>query len=204
MPDVDRIARIRIELDGIDPAVWRTVEVPLTTRLSGLHEVIQAAMLFDNAHLFQFDVGTKRYAIPDPEWEDVRKTVDARTTHLTTLIGRGVASFLYTYDFGDNWQHTITVETITAADLSLDYPRFIDGARRAPPEDVGGIPGFQEFLEAMAKPRHPERKRLVTWYGPPFDPNDIDPTIITARIGKLARRRALGKTAYAKSQPSTH
>jgi len=204
MPDVDRIARIRIELDGIDPAVWRTVEVPLTTRLSGLHEVIQAAMLFDNAHLFQFDVGTKRYAIPDPEWEDVRKTVDARTTHLTTLIGRGVASFLYTYDFGDNWQHTVTIESVTDADPALDYPRFIDGSRRAPPEDVGGIPGFEQFLDALTKPHHPERENLLRWYGRPFDPDDIDAAEITARVSKIARGRARGETTRAKGRRSLH
>ena len=172
--------------------------------LKGLHEVIQGVMLFGNYHLFQFDADGKRYGIPDPEWEDGRKILDARKVKLGTLVDRGVGGFSYTYDFGDNWQHTVAIEAITAADPALDYPRFLDGEGRAPPEDVGGIPGFQEFLEAMAKPRHPERKRLVTWYGPPFDPNDIDPTIITARIGKLAKRRALGKTAYAKSQPSTH
>jgi hypothetical protein len=201
MPDVDRIVRIRIELDGIDPAVWRAVAVPLTTSLSGLHAAIQAAMLFDNAHLFQFDVGTKRYAIPDPEWEDVRKTVDARTTQLTTLVDRGVASFLYTYDFGDNWQHTVTIESVTDADPALDYPRFIDGSRRAPPEDVGGIPGFEQFLDAMTKPRHPERKRLLQWYGRHFNPDDIDLPEINARFGKIAERtsRAKGKAKTRRS-----
>ena len=67
MTFVDRIARIHIELEGINPAIWRRVEVPLTTSLRGLHEIIQAVMLFENYHLFQFDVGGKRYGIPDPE-----------------------------------------------------------------------------------------------------------------------------------------
>jgi hypothetical protein len=199
-----RIARIRIELDGIDPAVWRTIEVPLTMSLSELHEVIQAVMLFENYHLFQFDVGTKRYAIPDPEWEDVRETVDAQSTKLGALVDRGVASFSYTYDFGDNWQHTVTIETITDADPALDYPRFIDGNRRAPPEDVGGIPGFEQFLDAMTKPRHPERKNLLRWYGRPFDPDDIDVPEITARVSKIARGRAHGETTRAKGRRSVH
>ena len=191
-------------LDDLDPLIWRRVEVPLTMSLKGLHEVIQGVMLFGNYHLFQFDADGKRYGIPDPEWDDGRKIIDARKVKLGTLVDRGVGKFSYTYDFGDNWQHTVAIEAITAADPALDYPRFLDGEGRAPPEDVGGIPGFQEFLEAMAKPRHPERKRLVTWYGRLFDPNDIDPTNITARIGQLARRRALGKAAYAKRQTSTH
>jgi hypothetical protein len=204
MPDSDRIARLRIELDGIKPVVWRTVEVSLATSLAGLHDVIQAVMLFNNGHLFQFDVGTKRYAIPDPEWEDVRETVDAQSTKLGALVDRGVASFSYTYDFGDNWQHTVTIETITDADPALDYPRFIDGSRRAPPEDVGGIPGFEQFLDAMTKPRHPERKNLLRWYGRPFDPHDIDVAEITARVSKIASGRARGKTTPAKGRRSVH
>jgi hypothetical protein len=204
MTHVDRIARIRIELDEIAPAIWRRVAVPLVTSLKGLHEVIQAVMLFENYHLFQFDVGDKRYGIPDPEWDQVRKILDAKNIRLGALVDRGVSAFSYTYDFGDNWQHTVRIEKIIAADPALDYPRFIDGARRAPPEDVGGIPGFEEFLDAMAKPRHRERSHLIKWYGRPFDPDDIDPPTIADRIGKLARRRAFGKAGYAKSRPSSH
>ena len=204
MPQTDRIARIRIDLDDITPAIWRRVEVPLTTSLLELHEVIQAVMLFDNAHLFQFDVGTQRYAIPNPEWEDLRQTVDAGSMNLAALVDGGVRSFSYTYDFGDNWQHTVTIETIAAADPGLDYPRFIDGERHAPPEDVGGIPGFEQFLDAMANPRHPERKSLLRWYGRPFNPDDIDLPDITARIGKIARRPARSKATDAKPRGSLH
>jgi len=201
---VDRIARIRIELDGIAPAIWRRVDVPLTTSLRGLHEVIQAAMLFENYHLFQFDVGEKRYGVPNPEWDSGSATVDAKNIKLGVLIERGIRTFGYTYDFGDNWQHSLTIEAIMLADPTLDYPRFIEGLRRAPPEDVGGIPGFEEFLEAMIKPRHPDRRRLVTWYGRVFDPDDIDASAINARMAKLARRRALGKAGFAKSRRATH
>lgn len=204
MPRTDRIARLRIELDGIDPPVWRTVEVPLTISLAGLHDVIQAVMLFDNCHLFQFDVGTKRYAIPDPEWEDVRETVDAQSTKLGALVDRGVGSFLYTYDFGDNWQHTVTIETTTDADPAPDYPRFIDGSRRAPPEDVGGIPGFERFLDAMANPRHPERRGLLQWYGRPFKPDDIDLPEINSRISRIADAPPRGKTTKPQRKGALH
>ena len=120
------------------------------------------------------------------------------------MVDRGVGAFSYTYDFGDNWQHTVTIETITVADSALDYPRWIDGARRAPPEDVGGIPGFEEFLDAMAKPLHPERKRLIRWYGRRFDPDNIDLPVITARLGRLTSRPPRAKAARAKSRGSTH
>ncbi|MFK5599949.1 hypothetical protein ACFZ8E_23575 [Methylobacterium sp. HMF5984] len=80
------------------------------------------------------------------------------------------------------------------------YPRFLDGARRAPPEDVGGTMGFEEFLEAVTKPRHRERKRMLDWYGGPFDPEVLDRETIEAGMTKLARRRAIGQAAFAKSR----
>jgi hypothetical protein len=96
----------------------------------------------------------------------------------------------------------ITIVTAIAADPAVNCPRFIDGARRAPPEDVGGIGGFEEFLDVMSKPRCRERKRLVELYGGPLTPDEIELPTITARIGKLARRRAVGRVASAKSQSS--
>ena len=193
MAHTDRVARLRIELADFNPRIWRRIEVPLALGLNGLHEAIQAAMLFEDYHLFQFDVGGQRYAIPDPDWDDVRSTIDARNVNLGTLIDRGVTTFKYTYDFGDDWRHAITIEAVVPADPAHDYPRFVDGAGRAPPEDVGGIPGFEEFLEAMTKPRHPGRKRLIRWYGREFDPDDIDAATITARLAKLARRHVRHK-----------
>ena len=82
----------------------------------------------------------------------------------------------------------------------VGYPRFIEGARRAPPEDVGGLPGFEEFLRVMAEPTDPERDSVMTWYGRPFDPTDIVVPEITQRFEKLARRRAMGKAAFEKSR----
>ena len=76
----------------------------------------------------------------------------------------------------------------------------MDGARRCPPEDVGGVIGYDEFLEAVRKPRHPEHRRMLEWYGGPYDPDDIDPALIRRRIGLLANRRAAGQAAYAKSR----
>lgn len=201
---VDRIARIKIVLDHVEPFIWRRVEVPLTTSLRGLHEVIQAVMLFENYHLFDFTVDldgkTRRYGIPDPDgWIEL---TDAKTIQLGALADRGLKRFAYTYDFGDNWEHTLTIEDLRDADPGLDYPRFIDGARRAPPEDVGGIPGFEEFVVAMAKPRHPERKRLVEWYGRVFHADDLDLQAVSMNVAKLARRRAIGKAPFAKSRRS--
>jgi hypothetical protein len=76
----------------------------------------------------------------------------------------------------------------------------VNGSRRAPPEDVGGIPGFDEFLDAMTKPRHPDHQHLTEWYSGSFDPDDLNLPVISSRIGELARRRASGEAGYAKSR----
>lgn len=201
MSHVDRIARLKIELDDWQPTIWRRVEVPLTASLKALHDVIQAVMPFEDTHLFEFRAGEQRFAIPDPEWDSLHdRTYSAKTLRLGALIDRGVTEFSYTYDVGDDWRHTITIEATTAADPATDYPRYLDGAHRAPPEDVGGIPGFELFLEAIADPTHEEHDELMRWYGAPFDPALIDQDLIRARIARLARRRALGKAAFAKSR----
>jgi hypothetical protein len=175
----DQIARIRITLEDMKPAIWRRVELPITDSLKTLHLAIQASMLFENYHLFRFDIG------------------DAANMRINRLVERGITSFTYTYDFGDNWRHRIEIEAVQPATPGVDYPRFVDGDRRGPPEDVGGTMGFEEFLEAMAKPRHPARASMVEWYGGAFDPADISPGEINVRMAKLAKRRALGKAAHA-------
>ena len=196
----EQIARIRITLDDTKPAVWRRVELPLTNSLKTLHQAIQAAMLFENYHLFQFEVGDTRYSIPfDDEWSGT-PTRDAGNIRLGKLVERGIADFTYTYDFGDNWRHTVAIEAITPADPDKEYPCFVDGERRAPPEDVGGLMGFEEFVEAMTEADQPERDAVVAWYGGLFDPADISPEEIGIRMGKLAKRRSNGRAAHKKVQ----
>lgn len=204
MTSNERIARLHIKLDHIEPVIWRRVEVPITTSLKGLHDVIQAVMLFKDYHLFEFNAGGKRYAVPDPEWDFGADTYAARNVRIGALVDRGITTFNYTYDFGDDWRHSITVEAVTDADPAVEYPRFLDGDRRAPPEDVGGLPGFEDFLIAMSKPRHAQHRKVVDWYGGRFEPNDIGVDTINERIAKLARRRALGKAGFAKSRTKPH
>lgn len=199
MTDPEPIARIRISLEDIRPEIWRRVEVPLALSLKGLHDVIQAAMGWLDYHLFEFQVGDRRYGIPDPDWGD-RDVRNAKNTKLQAVVDKGVDIFLYTYDFGDRWVHYVDIEAVTPADPGLKYPRYIDGARHAPPEDVGGVPGYEEFLDAITKPRHPEHRTLSQWYQNlykrPFDPDKVSDLAIKIRIGDIAKRRHAGIEAY--------
>ncbi len=195
----DQIARLRISLDEIDPEIWRRVEVPLDLPLKSLHDVIQAVMGWEEYHLFEFRVGEKCYGIPDPDDAGFgHRVMNAKTTRLGTLVGRGVSDMEYVYDFGDYWQHRIVVEAIEQAQPDRTYPRFLDGARRGPPEDVGSVPGYYRFIKAMASPRHRDHRRMTEWYGGPYDPEEIDEFAIRMRIGGIVKRRRAGKAAYAK------
>lgn len=194
----EQIARIRISLNHIEPEIWRLVEVPLGTHLKGLHDVIQAAMGWQDYHLFEFRVGDKRYGIPEGDWDG--EVLQAKSIKLAVLMSKGVSRFDYVYDFGDDWEHTIAIESIIDADPTLKYPRFVAGARRGPPEDVGGPPGFFDFLEAIANPKHSEHRHLVEWYGGPFDPNDFDLPDLRRRVDAIARRHHAVKAAFAKSR----
>jgi hypothetical protein len=194
----ERIARVRIVLDDIEPEIWRRVEVPLDFSPKGLHDVIQGAMGWLDYHLYEFAVGDKIYGLPDREGDDVRKIRQARLAKLAPLVDQGIRTFSYLYDMGDSWEHTITIESIDNADPKYGYPRFVDDARRGPPEDVGGVPGYYEFIKAVTRPKHREHKRMLEWYGRAYDPDDIDAMMVRYRIGDIAKRRHAGKLAYQK------
>lgn len=192
----DRIARVRLELKGWEPPIWRRFEVPLSSNLRGLHDAIQAAMPFDDCHLFMFEIDDRRYGTPSPDWG--QGVLDAKNAKLGILVDKGVTELSYTYDFGDDWRFMVTIESVAPTTFGVEYPRYVDGTGRAPPEDVGGMPGFAEFLDAIRTPDHERHDELLGWHGGTFDPDAVDRITIEARMAKLARRRAIGKAAYAK------
>ena len=159
---IEPIARIRIEIEDTSPLVWRELDVPLSTTLAMMHDIIQVVMRWWDYHLYEFEVGDRIYGVPssdDALYE--RKVYKASGLRLATVLDRGIREFLYVYDFGDNWRHRITVLDVRQGDADVEYPRFIAGARRAPPEDVGRISGFEEFLEAVTDPRKEQQARML-------------------------------------------
>lgn len=153
--------RLRITLIGLDPAPWRPVEVPLSMSFKGLHDTIQAAFLWTNSHLFEFALDDRRYGIYFDDDFGGEPTNDASNARLTKLARSKVRQFLYTYDMGDNWEHLIKVLELFVAPPDMLLPAFLDGKWRTPPEDVGGPPGFEMFLDALADPDHEEHDDLL-------------------------------------------
>ena len=195
----DVVIRLKITLRDTEPSIWRRVEVPATMTLKDLHAVIQAAMGWQNDHLFRFEVG--RQTIDGPGLGGAglygQSNVTAGRVRLDDLTARNVKRFSYLYDMGDSWEHDLRIEKVLTADPVAPYPRYIDGAGRCPPEDVGGIPGFYGFLEALEDPNHPDHSHLLEWHGGPFDKNAIDEVKIRKRLATIATRR-LRKAAKAK------
>lgn len=181
------VFQLKVTLLDTKPPIWRRVLVDGTSTLDHLHEVIQAAFGWWNYHLHEFDAGRTRYGVPDPDedWGDPPR--DERRTRLDAIAGEG-ASFRYTYDFGDGWEHKITVEKVLPAGTAPIVPACIDGRRACPPEDCGGTWGYRELLEILANPSHPEHAERREWLGRPFDPEAFDPSEFedNLRNGQLA------------------
>ena len=187
---IEPVARIRIELRDLEPRIWRRVDVPLSSTLAALHDIFQVTFRWQDYHLYEFVAGERVYGVPtDEDAFSDRKVYKAASIRLKTVIDRRVDRLLYVYDFGDDWRHDVIVEEVRGGDADTEYPAFVDGARRAPPEDVGGTHGFMEFLEAVLDSGHEEHGRMREWYGGPFEPDDIDEQEIRLVLGIFAARR---------------
>ncbi|MCU1615177.1 MAG: plasmid pRiA4b family protein [Frankiales bacterium] len=181
-----KIFELEIVLAEVQPPVRRCVQVPGEIDLAVLHEVVQSAMGWTNSHLHEFEIDGRRYGIPDPDWGDQQVTDEAKGT-LFRMVKQG-DRFRYLYDFGDNWTHEITVEKVLAAEPGVRYPRCVAGQGACPPEDVGGIWGYEEFQAALADPSHPDHDERREWAGAPFDPHRFDPAEADRALVWLAWR----------------
>jgi hypothetical protein len=173
------IVQIKVKLlDVAKPPVWRRLQLRADTRLDHLHEILQAALGWENYHMHVFSFGDEEFGNPDPELG----FSDERQLTLGELIDLG-ARFRYTYDFGDDWQHEITVEDLLDADPDTHYPVLVAAKGACPPEDCGGPWGYANLREILANPDHDEHQEMLEWLGlenaSEFDPaavatEDID------------------------------
>jgi len=187
------IIEIKVTLEYIEPAVTRTLQVPSDIRLDRLHLTLQAAMGWTNSHLYMFEAEGATWGIPDPDFGGDDLSAD-KTTLVEVLTDTGTRSIRYIYDFGDSWEHRLQIGDFTDPNPGNLYPRLTDISGRCPPEDVGGLPGYEEFLDAMAKPKHPEHENLKEWYGGPFAPSTPPADELRFEVLKLAKRWKPKKT----------
>ena len=194
-----QIATVRIELKDSDPVIWRQVEVPTSIILKVLHNISQIAMGWLDYHLWEFTIAKRRYGLPSDEDWGTEPLNDAGKVRLRDVLRPRRTTIDYLYDFGDCWEHRLTVSDIRAGDPELSYPRYIAGERNAPPEDCGGIPGFYETLDAAADPNHPDHAEAEEWLDD-YDPDEIDELPIKYALRRIANQRNAARARLAKRQ----
>ena len=192
------IVRADVHIDGIEPRIHRSLELPLDLNFAQLHEVLQAAFGWTDSHLHQFHVGGLTIGAPefDEDNLDGPRTFEASDVHLRDLTfpdqPKPTLKISYLYDFGDSWRHHMVLRP-QPRDKAATYPRCVDGLRSGPPEDVGGCYGYAAFLEVWRNPSHEEHKAMRHWAGRKFDPERFD---LEATNKAIARALRASKGGY--------
>ena len=183
--DIRRLT-LRVEIEGIELTIWREMVVPSNLNLESLGQILVDAMGWEGYHLHQFIKGYDHYAIPDEEFGVENpfeglfgyspvKNHDSRDFSVGDLLARKRSWINYEYDFGDSWMHRVTV--IDSRKYGKDEQHKVEliaGANACPPEDCGGVWGYEEMLEALKKPRSNRAKEIKEWLGYTFEPTEFD------------------------------
>ena len=165
-----KVYQLKITLKGAKPPIWRRVLATGNTNLGQLHNLIQNTMGWYNYHLHQFMIRGQYYAQPGSGFE----AINENKVRLDQVIPEEKFKFQYEYDFGDSWVHNIQVEAILPPESGKQYPVCIKGKRACPPEDVGGVGGYADFLDAIKDKEHPDHNEMLEWVGGSFDPEKCD------------------------------
>lgn len=195
-PRNDVVYQLKVTLKGSKPPIWRRLQVPGNISLHKLHLILQVAMGWANAHLYQFRVGGTEFGEPDPEGDFYGlKMKNSRKTELSKVAPREKTRFIYEYDFGDSWEHEILIERILPTEPGIRYPVCLAGRRACPPEDCGGIWGYADLLEIIGDPGHEEHEEMMEWLGGWFDPKAFDMDEVNGILKVLAAEDESGNLA---------
>jgi len=179
--------RVRVDLEHAKPPIWRRLELASDLRLDEVHLVLQVAFTWEGHHLHEFsafgrrwDHASRTYGA-DVDMDLGRSTVPERKASLRDVLRQVGDSLYYWYDFGDDWNHVIDLEEVTERGPNAPRARVVGGRRAAPPDDCGGIPGYERLLAVLDDPTDPEHAELSEWttgmgLGAPgeFNPAHVD------------------------------
>ena len=176
MPKTSSIYQFKVTLKFIKPKIWRQIQVPANYTFQDLHLTIQNAMGWENDHLYQFEMATHRHhrmviGINECDQLDYEATIEQYF-----LSPKDKA--LYLYDFGDSWKHEVILEKILPRVKNTKYPQCIKGKGACPPEDCGGVWGYEDILEIIKNPNHEKYAEHMEWLGEKFDPEEFNPKSI--------------------------
>lgn len=177
------IYQLKVTLKDSRPPIWRRIQVSADTKLSIFHLILQDVMGWTNSHLHQFRVGRTYYGESVPEADFYVE--DERKISLGQAAPGAKKKIVYEYDFGDGWEHEVLVEKVLEPEPGVRYPVCIAGKRACPPEDCGGVWGYEEFLKAIRDPKHPEHDSMLEWVGGKFDAEEFDLEFINEELWRL-------------------
>lgn len=180
---------IDVALDHVSPRIWRRVTVRSDSFLPKLHLILQIVMGWENCHLHEFSTESDRFGIPDEDFPEMRlqNEIKVRVSQLLKFPGDTAA---YTYDYGDDWSHTLELIEVADWNPSSISPVCIAGERNCPPEDVGGPPGYETYLAALGDPRHEMHNQYIEWRRADFDANEFDINKVNVLLGREFRTDA--------------
>ncbi len=165
------IYQIKVTLRDSTPPIWRRIQVKGDTKLDELHDILQIAMGWTDSHLHTFRREAAEYGVPDPDFPDSME--DECSVRLDRIATEG-ETIIYEYDFGDGWEHDLEIEKVIAPEPGVYYPRCFAGERACPPEDCGGVWGYENMLQILNDPDHEEYEEIREWMGEDFDPEAFD------------------------------
>jgi hypothetical protein len=184
------VYQLKVTLLGTNPPIWRRLLGPASLTLAQLHDVLQTAMGWQDCHMHEFSVGRRRIGAPSPEDRlmGMPSAENERSVRLSSILGRVGAKAIYTYDFGDSWEHSIVLEKRLPADPNATCPVCTDGQLACPPEDCGGIPGFYELLDAINDPNHERHEEMREWIGDDYAPQVFSADDVNRLLAPTRRR----------------
>lgn len=170
------IYQLKITLRGIRPSIWRRLLIASTANLEDVHIILQIVMGWTDSHMHEFSKGSDRYGVADKDFPS--DSHDEANYRLDQILKAEKEKLIYTYDFGDSWNHEVVLEKILPFKAGAVLPVCLKGSRACPPEDIGGIMGYAMFLDAISDPAHPEHKNMLEWieedFVGNFDPEYFD------------------------------
>ena len=160
--------------------------------------------VYDKTSNYDFGVYKVKVKLDKNNWDELfakmpqmakyvrvpKKDMDCREIVISDIFEKQGDILKYTYDFGDSWRHTITLEKILEPETGKFYPACIEANRACPPEDCGGIPGYMMFLEAIKDKKHPNHKEMMEWFDGEFDPEMVNLKKINMMLNKLFTSKA--------------
>ena len=183
VPAVVRGFRVRLDLVGAKPPIWRRLLLPGDLTLPRLHDVVQAAMGWTDSHLHRFRTGRdhRSPAFLTPfDVEEGEEGMPEDGVRFDQLVAEKGDGLWYEYDFGDGWEHQLLVEEVLAEPPAA--PRVVAGKMACPPEDCGGIHGYLEIAAWVRADRadsslpqwFEDREHALTWLPPDWHPDEFD------------------------------